>query len=63
MNLNAPVARSRPMGRYTLNRQLAREAPFILQDHKHLVSAYGRLTYSKFPENRTEIGNVYLIDN
>ena len=32
MNLNVPVTRSRPTGRYTLNRQLAQKAPFILQD-------------------------------
>ena len=44
MNLNAPVARSRPMGRYTLNRQLAWKAPFILQNHKRLRSAYGQST-------------------
>ena len=38
--LNAPVARSRPAGRYTLNRQLAWEAPFILQESERLSSAY-----------------------
>ncbi|MCX7016348.1 MAG: hypothetical protein NTW86_27965, partial [Candidatus Sumerlaeota bacterium] len=32
VNLSAPVARTRPTGRYTLNRQLAWKAPFILQD-------------------------------
>ena len=41
--LNAPVARTRPVGRYTLNRQFAWEAPFILQDDKHLLSAYREL--------------------
>ena len=42
-NLNAPVARSRPAGRYTLNRQLAWKAPFILQDRERLGSAYAHL--------------------
>ena len=41
--LNAPVARTRPVGRYTLNRQLAWKAPFILQDREHLCSAYAHL--------------------
>jgi hypothetical protein len=40
--LNAPVARTRPVGRYTLNRQLAWKAPFILQDRERLCSAYVR---------------------
>jgi len=40
--LNAPVARTRPVGRHTLNRQLAWKAPFILQDRERLCSAYVR---------------------
>jgi hypothetical protein len=42
-NLNASVARKRPAGRYTLNRQLEWEAPFILQDNERLSSAYAHL--------------------
>ena len=34
MYLNAPVARTRPIGRYTLNRKLAWKTPFILQDRE-----------------------------
>jgi hypothetical protein len=43
--LNAPVARSRPAGRYTPNRQLAWEAPFILRDDEHLGSAYAHVSF------------------
>jgi hypothetical protein len=39
-NLNVPVTRTRPVGRYALNRQLKRKAPFILQDNERLGSAY-----------------------
>jgi hypothetical protein len=41
--LSVPVARTRPVGRYTLNRQLAWKAPFILQDRERLCSAYAHL--------------------
>jgi hypothetical protein len=42
-NLNVAVARPRPAGRYTLNRQLAWKAPFILQDRERLSSAYAQI--------------------
>jgi hypothetical protein len=48
---NGPVARTRPVGRYTLNRQFAWEAPLILQDRKHLLSAYMHLNFEEFKIN------------
>lgn len=43
--LSAPVIRARPVGSYTLNRQLVWEAPFILLDDEHLGSACGRVMF------------------
>lgn len=45
-NLNAPVARARPRRRYSPNRQLTREAPFILRVSEHLRSAYAHLEFA-----------------
>jgi hypothetical protein len=53
--LNAPVARSRPAGRYTLNRQLAWEAPFILRENERLRWAYAYLKDAARDSQFTEV--------
>jgi hypothetical protein len=45
-NLSVTVARPRSAGHYTLNRQLAWKAPFILQDREHLGSAYVLISFT-----------------
>jgi hypothetical protein len=54
--LNAPVARSRPAGRYTLNRQLAWEAPFILRENERLRWAYAHLRLARLTGGRRGSG-------